>query len=79
MKPPALSSRALALITQVFRRHPEISKAKLFGSRAKGTHKNNSDVDLADWGEVDELRAQAIATELDELPTLTSRRLNGFH
>ena len=52
----------------VFRRHPEVSSATLFGSRAKGTHSVHSDVDLAVSGEVDPLGAEAIAAELDELP-----------
>jgi uncharacterized protein len=64
---PSLSSRELELITAVFRRHPEVQVAKLFGSRAKGTHAAGSDVDIALWGDVDELRAEAIAGELDEL------------
>ena len=53
---------------QVFRHHPEILAAKLFGSRAKGTHTAHSDIDLALWGEIDPLRIEAIASELDELP-----------
>jgi uncharacterized protein len=52
----------------VFERHPEIAVVKLFGSRAKGTHRPESDVDLALWGDVDALAAEAIAAELDELP-----------
>jgi predicted nucleotidyltransferase len=68
MKEPALTARELDLVTGVFRRHPEIKSAKLFGSRAKGTHSPRSDVDLAVWGDVDALRAEAIAAELDELP-----------
>ena len=68
MKPPGLTPEELALITGVFRRHPEVCMAKLFGSRAKGTHSVRSDVDLVVWGAVDPLRAEAIAAELDELP-----------
>jgi predicted nucleotidyltransferase len=34
-------------LCSVFRRHPEISQVKIFGSRAKGTHQRSSDVDLA--------------------------------
>ena len=68
MKAPPLTIAELALLRGVFQRHPEISAVKLFGSRAKGTHAPNSDVDLAVWGEVDELRAEAIAAELDDLP-----------
>jgi len=52
----------------VFRRHPEISQVKVFGSRAKGTHERGSDIDLALWGVADDFAAQAIALELDELP-----------
>ncbi|HEY5792503.1 MAG TPA: nucleotidyltransferase domain-containing protein [Chthoniobacterales bacterium] len=55
-------------MTSVFRRHPEITSAILFGSRAKGTHTARSDVDLAISGTVDPLRAEALAAELDELP-----------
>jgi hypothetical protein len=39
-----------------------------FGSRAKGTHAPSSAVDLALWGEIDALRAEAIAAEFEELP-----------
>lgn len=56
------------MITSVFRRHAEIASVRLFGSRAKGTHTPRSDVDLAVWGDVDTIRAEAIAAELDELP-----------
>src|SRR6266550_2404631 len=68
MKTPALKPSELGMMRRVFRRHPEIKIVKLFGSRAKGTHAPNSDIDLALWGEVDALRAEAIAAELDELP-----------
>jgi predicted nucleotidyltransferase len=67
MKPPPLTTAELALVQGVFRRHPEIGAVRLFGSRAKGTHVANSDVDVAVWGEVDALQAEAIAAELDEL------------
>jgi predicted nucleotidyltransferase len=65
---PPLAPSELALVRRVFRRHPEISSVRIFGSRAKGTHTPRSDVDLALWGDVDPLRAEAIAAELDELP-----------
>lgn len=68
MKSPALAPHELRLVTGVFRRHPEVSAARIFGSRAKGTHTPRSDVDLAVWGEVDAICAEAIAAELDELP-----------
>lgn len=52
----------------IFRRHPEVTSATLFGSRAKGTHSDRSDVDLVVTGHVEPLHAEAIASELDELP-----------
>lgn len=63
-----LEPAELEMVRAVFRRHPEVRSATLFGSRAKGTHGNRSDVDLALAGPVDALRAEAIAAELDELP-----------
>jgi len=68
MTAPPLLALELALIRGVFRRHPEVSSATLFGSRAKGTHSIRSDVDLVVSGSVDPLRAETIAAELDELP-----------
>ncbi|HTG45994.1 MAG TPA: nucleotidyltransferase domain-containing protein, partial [Verrucomicrobiae bacterium] len=35
------------MLIEVFRRHPEVTRVILFGSRAKGTHRPSSDVDLA--------------------------------
>ena len=68
MTAPSLSTYELDLIASVFRRHPEVLAVKLFGSRAKGNSTPRSDVDLALWGDVDALRAEGIAAELDELP-----------
>lgn len=65
---PTLTANESQLIGSVFRRHPEIREVRLFGSRAKGTQHPGSDVDLALWGTLDALGAQAIAAELDELP-----------
>ena len=68
MNAPALTERELGLINQVFRRPPELLDVRIFGARAKGTHTPRSDVDLAIWGDVDAIRAEAISAELDELP-----------
>lgn len=68
MNGTGLSVGEIGLLRAVLERHPEVSEAKLFGSRAKGTWRPESDIDLALWGEVDELRAERIAAELDELP-----------
>lgn len=58
----------LELVRSVFRLHPEVMSATLFGSRAKGTHTHRSDVDLVVAGNIEPLRAEAIAAELEELP-----------
>jgi predicted nucleotidyltransferase len=68
MKTIGLAPHELNLIASVFLRHPEIRLVKLFGSRAKGTHTPHSDIDLALWGDVDAIRAESIAADLDELP-----------
>ncbi len=64
---PLLASE-LELVLSVLRQHPEIESATLFGSRAKGTHSDRSDVDLALAGSLGALGAAAIAAELEELP-----------
>lgn len=42
-----LPSETLARINSVLARFPEVQRAVLFGSRAKGSHKPGSDIDLA--------------------------------
>jgi len=68
MKPPPLEPAELDMLRSIFRRHPEVTSATLFGSRAKGTHSSHSDVDLVVTGEIEPLCAEAIASELDDLP-----------
>lgn len=68
MKTPPLKPAELELVRAVFRLHPEVSSATLFGSRANGTHSDRSDVDLVVAGNIEPLRAEAIAAELEELP-----------
>jgi len=63
-----LTASEWQLLHGVLRRHPEIEAAILFGSRAKGTERPWSDLDLALVGIGDDLTAAAIAAELDELP-----------
>lgn len=56
-----LPSLALTRIVAVLEHFPEVERAVLFGSRAKGTHKPGSDIDLAlsgtalDWRTVGRL------------------------
>jgi predicted nucleotidyltransferase len=41
-----LKPDVITQINQIFAEYPEISKAILYGSRAKGNYKNGSDIDL---------------------------------
>lgn len=63
-----LDERASELLRSVFAKHPEIDEVRIFGSRAKGTFRQESDVDLALYGNVDEQLASRVASELDDLP-----------
>ena len=45
-----LPESAIARICAVFAAHPEIEKAVLYGSRAKGNFKPGSDIDLTLYG-----------------------------
>nr|VFK41047.1 MAG: Nucleotidyltransferase domain-containing protein [Candidatus Kentron sp. TC]VFK55571.1 MAG: Nucleotidyltransferase domain-containing protein [Candidatus Kentron sp. TC] len=69
MKEVGLSHREIRMIRAVLRRVPTVREAMLFGSRAKLTHRPESDVDLALVGIDDSLTVQAIAEALESLPT----------
>ena len=52
MNPPhGLPAQTMAQIAGVLAHFPEVEAAVLFGSRAKGTHKPGSDIDLSLTGE----------------------------
>ena len=63
-----LSPVAVQRIQEVLARFPNIDKAVVYGSRAMGTYKTGSDIDLTLYG--DTLTMQnlaAISSELDDL------------
>jgi len=68
MKDLGLTPHEIDLLRGVFRRFPAISEVILYGSRAKGTYRPESDIDLALVGIDDDIQAEAVADELDELP-----------
>jgi len=47
MKPVALRNKDLAVLRAAFRRFPAVREARVFGSRATGTARRASDLDLA--------------------------------
>lgn len=63
-----LTETTVEKICGVFARFPEIEKAVLYGSRAKGNFKTGSDIDLTLYGAAltPDLRS-TIASELDDL------------
>ncbi|MEY2937109.1 MAG: hypothetical protein RL033_7858 [Pseudomonadota bacterium] len=63
-----LDARSTALVRSVLARYPAVHEARIFGSRAMNRHRPESDVDLALFGDVDDMLANRIAGELDELP-----------
>lgn len=68
MNQTGLSRAEIDLICAVFKRHVEVKLAVLFGSRAKGTAKPNSDIDIGVQGIDDALGLAKLSGELDELP-----------
>lgn len=52
----------------IFRQHAEIKRVRIYGSRAMGNYRNNSDIDLALWGNIDPLLLGTIKAKLDALP-----------
>jgi predicted nucleotidyltransferase len=63
-----LLPREIESLRSVFARHPEIEEVVLFGSRAKGNYRPESDIDLAVRGLESEREVEALADELNELP-----------
>ena len=63
-----LTEAELDTICSVFRTTPAITRAILFGSRAKGTAKHYSDIDFAIEGSLNERQIAEVAMKLEELP-----------
>jgi predicted nucleotidyltransferase len=63
-----LSDETVRRMATVFSHYPEIEKAVLYGSRAKGNFRNGSDIDLSLVGEkLDSKILGQIDWELDDL------------
>ena len=60
-----LSDKHLALVIDALK-DGGVQRAVLFGSRAKGNWRNNSDIDIAIFGDV---QLPKLSARLDELPT----------
>lgn len=64
-----LSESVIRKIIDVFKRHPQVEKAVLYGSRAKAAHKTGSDIDLTLLGGTD-LTLHVLLRTADDLDDL---------
>jgi predicted nucleotidyltransferase len=63
-----LSELVLARINAVFSRHSQVTEVRLYGSRAKGTFRRGSDIDLVIMGAaLTSNQLLQIESEIDEL------------
>lgn len=62
-----LSSDDCARLNAVFAHYPDIQKVILYGSRAKGNFRANSDIDLTIFGDLDWQKFTQLESELDDL------------
>jgi len=63
-----LSPNHIVKITDIFKQFPEIEAALLYGSRAKGSYKQSSDIDISLKGKnLDLLSLSKINNMLDDL------------
>ncbi len=75
-----LKEETILKITSVFVRFPQIEKAVIYGSRAKGNFKEGSDIDLILIGEnLDLTLINEIDTEIDDLLLPYSFDISIYH
>ncbi len=63
-----LDEKTVKMLGNVFKKYPEVKRVQIFGSRALGNYRSNSDIDLVLWDEIDEKLLGTLNQELDELP-----------
>lgn len=61
-----LHSKHLKTLQSLFAKHPSIKEALLFGSRALGTHKESSDIDIALKGDISPTLIAHLKEELED-------------
>lgn len=62
-----LKEETIKAINDVFLSYPQIEKAVVFGSRAKGNYRDGSDIDICLFGNIDFVLLQNIEISLDSL------------
>lgn len=63
-----LPERTVNELLNYFSKKTEIEKVLIYGSRAKGTYSNGSDIDFAIWTDAHD-KISTIENELEDLPT----------
>lgn len=61
-----LNTKDIDLVLEALKRHPDIEKALVFGSRAMGNYKPGSDVDIALMGNLKPDTRIDVSVELNE-------------
>ena len=61
-----LSQKDLTSITLLLKSYPEVEQALIFGSRALGSYKRGSDIDIALFGNIEDATILAISSQLNE-------------
>ncbi len=80
MMATGLSAAVLGLLTKVFEHYEAIEQVKLYGSRAKGTFNERSDIDLVAYGKgIDRFVIASIFMELDDLDIPYKVDLQNYH
>jgi len=75
-----LKQQEVDSIKQIFSTFPEVEKAIIYGSRAKGTYRANSDIDLSLMGSKLTLGiVNQISWQLDDLLLPYTFDLSNFH
>ncbi len=75
-----LKDDAIARIRAVLARYPQVDKALIYGSRAMGTDRTGSDIDLALFGKhIDLQLVNRISNDLDDLMLPWMFDLTIFH
>lgn len=57
-------------IQTIAAKYPSVQKVVLFGSRARGDNRSNSDIDLAVWADEDFKGRGAFSFDIDDIRTL---------
>ena len=64
------TDKILSGITEILQKYSEVTRAVLYGSRARGDNTERSDYDIAIFGSVSPQLKALIAADMEELPTL---------